>query len=191
MSDSRLNIRKEITNFATAMETRLQSEEERGRTKVLDKPHLLSRMFDMIHEIKDAVNSGRDPSVYAADLACSAMQIIETCGKLSTASLAVRRGSMRTMDATKDTLKDSSSKYAILSSGKCVLWGADLKTDFEITDDSLLPVIPAICVAMKTLHAYGMRVDKIVVRDHLVYVYTDEGSTDPRTDKERIPIPDI
>jgi hypothetical protein len=180
--------RPEVESFAAMMETRLQYEEAKGRLKTLDKSFLLTKLFDEVHEIQEAIASGRDPSVAAASLACITMRIVESCGRLSTT--AVRRGSMRTVDVMKESVKDSSSKYAVIANGKCTLWDANLETDFKITDESLLPILPAIRIAMKSLHDRKIHVGRIVVMEHLIQVFPRDGEPDPRSELEKAPIPD-
>jgi len=180
--------RSEVALFAAMMEARLQSEEDRGRLKTLDKTFLLTKLFEEVHEIREAISSGRDPSVMASSLACVAMRLVESCGRLSTT--AVRRGSMRTMNAMTEGVKDSSSRYAIIMKDRCLLWGAELDADFQVSDDTLLPILPAISLAMKTLHDHRVKVGRIVVKDNFVTVCPEPGVADPRSDAERTPIPD-
>jgi hypothetical protein len=170
------------------MEARLQSEEERGRVKDLDRAHLLTRLFEEVHEAREALSSGRDPSVAAASIGCIAMRIVESCGRFSSA--AVRKGSMRTMNAMKEPLNDSSSRYAVVMNNRCVLWGSELETDFAISDATLMPVLPSIALAMKTLQDHRVKVGRIVVRAGMVRVFPEAGVDDPRTEAEAAPIPD-
>ena len=43
---------------------------------------------------------------------------------------------------------------------------------------------------MKTLHAHRAKVGRIVVKEHRVTVFVEDGKDDPRSELEKAPIPD-
>lgn len=179
-------IREDLSSFASMMEARLQSEEERGIHAPIDKIAIITKLYEDILDLKAAVNSGRDVTPRATGMALLAMRLVKSCGPLSAS--AARRDSMHLLDPKKDPLRDASVNYAIVHKNRCTLWGAVLDADFDITEQNLAVALPAIRTSMQSLHRHNLKAARILICNGQVNALPDDMVLDPRTIEEKTPI---
>lgn len=178
--------RSDLIVFASMLEARKARLESDGKTGTPTQNEVLSKLFELVHDARDAVTSKSNLSIIAADIALYAMELAKVDGKIS--STAAKKDSIRVIDARKHAVRDSSYKHAVVHHDKTVLWGAKLEADFEITDLSLKPCLSAIRMAFDTLNALNVKVGKIQITNGFVRVFPEDGVEDPRHEDLAIPV---
>ena len=178
--------RSDLLIFASMLEARKQLLDTKGRTALTDPKEVMSKLFELIHDARDAINGRTSLSIIASDIALLAMELAKTDGPFSTN--AAKKDSIRVIDAHKQAVRDSSHKHVIVHHDKATLWGAVLEADFEVTEDSLKPCLSAIRSAIDTLHAFSVKVGKIQIANGFVKVFPEDGTKDPRNSDISIPI---
>lgn len=163
------------------MEHRLSSSENKP-TRSEDRDYILTRMFEEVCDLRESIKSGRPILPDALDLALLTVKLVSVCDQ-SLDSKEAKKDSLRVRDVSRDSVRDSSGKYAFKIGSKWILFGAELVTDFVITNENLEPKIPAILEAMKSLHIYNIRVGRIEAMNNRIRVFPDDGIRDPRSNE--------
>ena len=182
----RPNSNNDFDVFASMMEARHDRHVRDGRCLGDSKAEMISRIFELIHDAKDALNSSTILSIIATDIALHAMELAKVDGKFAAPS--AKKDSIRIIDAHKHAVRDSSHRHVVVHHDKTMLWGAKLEADFEVTDDSLKPCLPAIRQAFETLSALNVKIGLIQIMNGFVKVFPEEGVPDPRHEDISIPV---
>lgn len=178
-------VRSVVEKFSRLLEDRIRVDRGRG-AEAQDAASVLTGLFEAVHDAKTALQGGGSVSAQAVKIAAHALRLAVLSDGIEE---AVRRDSMLLVNASTDHVRDATGRNAVMIRDKCVLWGAVVESDVELTEPVLQSLKPAIRDAMQALHSSGVQAKRVVVQGGFVRAYPSETESDPRMTVNAIPVP--
>lgn len=163
----------DIEEFALMMEERAKTHGLRGRRSMRDVDSSVTKLYEAVHCLKDDIKANRNIALTLSDIGILCMKIAKATGHLSAEKAKER--SVRVLSAAKDSMRDSSSKYAVIMVDKCTLWGADLYTDFEINDRSMAPILPKLERIFNELRSKSLQPKRVDIRGNAIRIWMGDN----------------